>query len=151
MTTHHNEWDTSAQWGESSRSITSSSPEIAALTQQISKINKIFLKMCQPNQQVNTGLPEFSNDTVTDYSRPSPAIESTSDDVQNKNPSVTETGTSDSTILSKPIVKFVKAVDRPAKRPTTNKVKTAKKSTVKYAELYRKPSKKSTVRGNQRN
>nr|GFC33769.1 hypothetical protein [Tanacetum cinerariifolium] len=96
-----------------------------------------------------TGLPEFANDTVTDYSRRSPAIKSTSDDVQNKNPSVTETGTSDSTILSKPAVKFVTAFDRPAERPTTNKFKTAKKSTVKYDELYRKPSKKSTVRGNQ--
>nr|GFD21566.1 hypothetical protein [Tanacetum cinerariifolium] len=84
-------------------------------------------------------------------SRPSPAIESTSDDVQDKNPSVTETRASDSTILSKPTIKFVKAVDRPAERPTTDKVKTAKKSTVKYVELYRKPLKKSTVRGNQRN
>nr|GEX76869.1 reverse transcriptase domain-containing protein [Tanacetum cinerariifolium] len=35
MTAHHNDWDTSAQKGESSRSSTSSSPEIAALTQQI--------------------------------------------------------------------------------------------------------------------
>nr|GEV29260.1 ubiquitin hydrolase [Tanacetum cinerariifolium] len=98
-----------------------------------------------------TRILEFADDTVTDYSRPSPAIESTSDDVQNKNPSVIETGASDSTILSKPAIKFVKAVDRPTKKPTTNKVKTAKKFAVKYAELYRKPSKKSTVRGNQRN
>nr|GEZ19658.1 hypothetical protein [Tanacetum cinerariifolium] len=52
---------------------------------------------------------------------PSPAIESTSDDVQNKNPSVTETGASDSTILSKPAIKFVKAVDKPTERPTTKK------------------------------
>ncbi|GJT60986.1 reverse transcriptase domain-containing protein [Tanacetum coccineum] len=32
MTAHHNVWDTSAQGGESSRSITSSSPKIAVLT-----------------------------------------------------------------------------------------------------------------------
>ncbi|GJZ20550.1 hypothetical protein Tco_0557140 [Tanacetum coccineum] len=32
MTAHHNDWDTSAQRGESSSSITSSSSEIAALT-----------------------------------------------------------------------------------------------------------------------
>ncbi|GJU48396.1 hypothetical protein Tco_1217951 [Tanacetum coccineum] len=32
ITAHHNDWDTSAQKGESSRSITSSSPEIVALT-----------------------------------------------------------------------------------------------------------------------
>nr|GFB00540.1 hypothetical protein [Tanacetum cinerariifolium] len=76
---------------------------------------------------------------------PSPTIECTLDDVQNKNPSVIETGASDSTILSKPAIKFVKAVDRPTEKATTNKVKTAKKSSVKYAELYRKPSKKSTA------
>nr|GFB41926.1 hypothetical protein [Tanacetum cinerariifolium] len=35
-----------------------------------------------------TGLPEFADDTVTDYSRPSPTMESTSGDDQNKNPSV---------------------------------------------------------------
>ncbi|GJW22832.1 reverse transcriptase domain-containing protein [Tanacetum coccineum] len=55
MTTHHNDWDTSAQRGESSRSTTSSSPEIATLTQQIAKMNKIFLRMSQTNQQVNVG------------------------------------------------------------------------------------------------
>nr|GFB60658.1 ribonuclease H-like domain-containing protein [Tanacetum cinerariifolium]GFB66759.1 ribonuclease H-like domain-containing protein [Tanacetum cinerariifolium] len=37
-----------------------------------------------------TGLPEFKDDTITDYSRPTPTIESSSDDVQNKNPSVTK-------------------------------------------------------------
>nr|GFA54928.1 reverse transcriptase domain-containing protein [Tanacetum cinerariifolium] len=53
MTTHHNDWDTSTQRGESSRSITSSSPEIAALTQKIAEMNKYFLRMTQSNQQVN--------------------------------------------------------------------------------------------------
>nr|GEZ74591.1 ubiquitin hydrolase [Tanacetum cinerariifolium]GEZ74637.1 ubiquitin hydrolase [Tanacetum cinerariifolium] len=59
-----------------------------------------------------TSLLECADDTVTDYSRPSPTVE---------------------------------------KRSTTNKVETVKKPSVRYAELYRKPSKKSTVRGNQRN
>ncbi|GJR64660.1 hypothetical protein Tco_0010725 [Tanacetum coccineum] len=45
--------DTSAQRGESSRSITSSFPEIAVLTQQIAEMNKNFLRMSQSNQQVN--------------------------------------------------------------------------------------------------
>nr|GEX63943.1 hypothetical protein [Tanacetum cinerariifolium] len=98
-----------------------------------------------------TGLPEFVDDTVTDYSRPSPTIESTSGDDQNKNPSVTKIGASNSTILSEHAIKFVKAVDKAAERPTTDKVETAKKPAIRYAELYRKPSKKSTVRGNQRN
>nr|GEZ03059.1 hypothetical protein [Tanacetum cinerariifolium] len=34
-----------------------------------------------------TGILEFKDDIVTNYSRPSPAIESTSDDAQNRNPS----------------------------------------------------------------
>nr|GEV17369.1 hypothetical protein [Tanacetum cinerariifolium] len=94
-----------------------------------------------------TGLPEFADDTVTDYSRPSPTIESTSGDDQNRNSSTSENRESTDSILSKPAVKFVKA----AKSSTTNKVETVKKPSVRYAELYRKPSKKSTVRGNQQN
>nr|GEZ12662.1 hypothetical protein [Tanacetum cinerariifolium] len=77
-----------------------------------------------------TGLPEFADDTVTDYSRPSTTIESFPDDAQNKNPSI-ETGASDSTILSKCAIKFVKATDKATERPTTDKVKTAKKPAVK--------------------
>nr|GEU60799.1 hypothetical protein [Tanacetum cinerariifolium] len=92
-----------------------------------------------------TGLPEFADDTITDYSRPSPAIESNSDDLQNKNPSVTETGASSNIILSKHAIKFVKA----AERPTTNKVETVKKLAIKYTELYKKTSKSTNVRGNQ--
>nr|GEZ35428.1 hypothetical protein [Tanacetum cinerariifolium] len=79
-----------------------------------------------------------------------PAIESTSDDVQNKNPSVTKTEASPSTISSKPFIKFVKAADRPTE-DKTDKVETVKKPDIRYAEQYRIPSKKSTVRGNQRN
>nr|GFC46102.1 hypothetical protein [Tanacetum cinerariifolium] len=72
-------------------------------------------------------------------------------DAQNRKPSVTATEASPSTMSPKPFIKFVKAVDRLAERPTTNKVETAKKPSVKYAEQYRKPTKKSTVRGNQQN
>nr|GEZ89922.1 hypothetical protein [Tanacetum cinerariifolium] len=97
-----------------------------------------------------TGLPEFADDTITDYSRPLPAIESNSDDLQNKNPSVTETGALSSTIFSKPAINFVKAAERPTESKT-DKVETAKKPVVKYAKLYRKTSKRSNVRGNQRN
>nr|GEZ79248.1 ribonuclease H-like domain-containing protein [Tanacetum cinerariifolium] len=96
-----------------------------------------------------TGLLEFADDTVTDYSRPSPAIESTSDDAQNRNPSVTETKASPNTISPKPFIKFVKATDRSIKTKTA-KVKTAKPA-VKYAAMYSKPSKSSNVRGKQRN
>nr|GFD60452.1 hypothetical protein [Tanacetum cinerariifolium] len=37
-----------------------------------------------------TGLPEFVDDTVTDYSRPAPTVESTSEEGQNKNSSTSE-------------------------------------------------------------
>nr|GFA12388.1 hypothetical protein [Tanacetum cinerariifolium] len=47
-----------------------------------------------------TGLPEFKDDTVTDYSRLAPTIESSSDDAQNRNPSVTKEA-SPSTITPK--------------------------------------------------
>nr|GEV40758.1 hypothetical protein [Tanacetum cinerariifolium] len=112
-----------------------------------------------------TGLPEFADDTVTNYSRPSPTIESTLAEGQNKQSTTAENGESTDRILSKPAVKFVKAGDRPAERPTTNKaefvkaakrtttdkVETAKKPAVRYAEMYRRTLKRSTVRGNQRN
>nr|GEY72266.1 hypothetical protein [Tanacetum cinerariifolium] len=67
-----------------------------------------------------TGLPEFKDDTVTDYSRPSPAIESTSDNAQNRNPSITETEASPSTISPKPFIKFMKATDRGNQRNWNN-------------------------------
>nr|GEW74974.1 hypothetical protein [Tanacetum cinerariifolium] len=86
---------------------------------------------------------------IKNYSRPSPAIKSTSDDAQNKNPSVTKTGASDSTILSKPFIKFMKAAD--CTKVKTNKVEAIKKSSVKYAEMYRRTTKKPNVIGNQRN
>nr|GFC85956.1 hypothetical protein [Tanacetum cinerariifolium]GFC89067.1 hypothetical protein [Tanacetum cinerariifolium] len=87
--------------------------------------------------------------TVTDYSRPSPTVESTSAEGQNKISTTIENGESTDSILSKPAVKFVKAGDRPAERPTTNKaefvkaaerpttdkVETAKKSAVRYAKI----------------
>nr|GEU39934.1 putative ribonuclease H-like domain-containing protein [Tanacetum cinerariifolium] len=96
------------------------------------------------------GLLEFADDTVTNYTMPSPAIESTSYDVQNRNPYVTETEASPSTISSKPFIKFMKVADSPT-IVKTDKKETVRKPTVKYAELYRKTSKRSNVRGNQRN
>nr|GEU70885.1 hypothetical protein [Tanacetum cinerariifolium] len=93
-----------------------------------------------------TGLPEFKDDTMTDYSRPSPTIESTSDDAQNRNPSVTETKASPSTISPKSFIKFVKVNDSLTKGKT-DKVETTKKSPVKYAEQYRKPTNKPNKKG----
>nr|GEV32906.1 reverse transcriptase domain-containing protein [Tanacetum cinerariifolium] len=53
MTTHHNNWDTSAQQSESSSSITSSSDtKIAALKAEMAEINKNLMRVLQVNQQV---------------------------------------------------------------------------------------------------
>nr|GFA20741.1 ribonuclease H-like domain-containing protein [Tanacetum cinerariifolium] len=95
-----------------------------------------------------TGLPECADDTVTDYSRPSPTVESTSGDDQNRNPSVSKTVASP--ITPKPFIKFVKPKDSQFKSKI-GKTKSPKKPPVKYAEQYRKPNKKPNVRGNQRN
>nr|GFC84272.1 hypothetical protein [Tanacetum cinerariifolium] len=56
-----------------------------------------------------TGLPEFVDDTVTNYSRPSPTVVSTSAEDQNK-----DTSTSEDVAPSnppKPFVKFIKPKD----------------------------------------
>nr|GEZ48849.1 hypothetical protein [Tanacetum cinerariifolium] len=97
-----------------------------------------------------TGLPEFADDTVTDYSRPSPTMESTSGDDQNRNPSIFETEASPITITPETFIKFLKASDSPTESKI-DKAKKAKKSPVKYAKQYRKTNKKPNVRGNQRN
>nr|GEX53338.1 putative ribonuclease H-like domain-containing protein [Tanacetum cinerariifolium] len=97
-----------------------------------------------------TGLPEFKDDTVTDYSRPATTVESYPNDAQNRNPSVTKTEASPSTISPKAFIKFIKANDSPTKSKI-DKAKKAKKSPVKYAGQYRKPTQKPNVRGNQRN
>nr|GEW41948.1 hypothetical protein [Tanacetum cinerariifolium] len=109
-----------------------------------------FALMANTSPASKTGLPEFADDTVTDYSRPSPTMESTLGDDQNRNSSVPETDASPSTITSKPFIKFVKPNDSPSKSKT-GKTETLEKPPVKYAEQYRKPNKKPNVRGNKRN
>nr|GFA29954.1 retrovirus-related Pol polyprotein from transposon TNT 1-94 [Tanacetum cinerariifolium] len=95
-----------------------------------------------------TDLPECKDDTVTDYSRPEPIVESSPDDAKKRNSSVSETVASP--IITKSFVKFVKASDRQSKSKI-DETETPKKSPVKYAEQYRKKNKKPNVRGNQRN
>nr|GEX49572.1 uncharacterized mitochondrial protein AtMg00810-like [Tanacetum cinerariifolium] len=95
-----------------------------------------------------TGLPEFVDDTVTDYSRPSPTVASTSAEGQNKNSTTSKDVTSPNT--PKPFVKFVKLKDSQSESKT-NKQETPKKQKVKYAEQYRHSNKKPNVKGNQRN
>nr|GEW60283.1 hypothetical protein [Tanacetum cinerariifolium] len=90
-------------------------------------------------------------DNLIESQRPAPTIESSPDDAQNRNPSVTKTEASPSTISPKSFIKLVKPADSPTVVKIENKVKTAKKPSIKYAEQYRKTNKKPNVRGNQRN
>nr|GEW92716.1 ubiquitin hydrolase [Tanacetum cinerariifolium] len=97
-----------------------------------------------------TGLPEFVDDTVTDYPRPTPSIDASKcnkNELQSSNFAVFEHGESTGSIMSKPIIKFVKEADC----PRVIKTKTARKSTMKYDEMYRNISKGPEVRRNQRN
>nr|GEZ52299.1 reverse transcriptase domain-containing protein [Tanacetum cinerariifolium] len=58
MTAHNNDWDTSAQWSESSSSITSSfDTKIAALKAKMREINKNLIRVLQVNQQVKAVTP----------------------------------------------------------------------------------------------
>nr|GEU69939.1 hypothetical protein [Tanacetum cinerariifolium] len=87
------------------------------------------------------GPPEFADDIINDYTRPSPNVESNPNDLQSSSSSAFENGESTESIISKPEIKFV----RPADSPTvvkSNKKETVRKSSVKYAKLYRKPTKR---------
>nr|GEW61114.1 hypothetical protein [Tanacetum cinerariifolium] len=94
------------------------------------------------------GIPKFADDTVTDYSRPSPTVESTSEEGQNKNSSTSEDVASP--IKPKSYVKFVKSKDFQSESKI-NKKETPKKPQVKYDEQYRQSNRKPNMRGNQRN
>nr|GEX25292.1 hypothetical protein [Tanacetum cinerariifolium] len=95
-----------------------------------------------------TGLPEFVDDTVTDYSRPTPTVTSTSAEGQNKDYSTFEDVASPNS--PKPFVKFIKHKDSQTDSET-NKQETPKKPQVKFAEQYRHSNKKPKVKRNQRN
>nr|GEY22563.1 hypothetical protein [Tanacetum cinerariifolium] len=95
-----------------------------------------------------TGFQSASKDldTLLGSQRPSPSIESNSINLQNSDSSVSENEESSESIMSKPMIKFVKAANSPTVI-NTNKDETVKKPSVKYAEMYRKTSKSSNVRG----
>nr|GEY20257.1 hypothetical protein [Tanacetum cinerariifolium] len=98
-----------------------------------------------------TGLREFVDDTITDYSRPTPGIDASKCNKVNSKVvifSVFEHGESTGSIMSKPMIKFVKEVDY-TRVIKINNTENARKSTVKYAEMYRNISKVPKVRGNQ--
>nr|GFB24673.1 hypothetical protein [Tanacetum cinerariifolium] len=92
-----------------------------------------------------TGLLEFVDDTVTDYSRPSPTVASTSAEDQNNDTSTSEETAS--TNPSKPFIKFVKPKDSQPESKLKEQ-ETPKKLQVKYFEQNRQSNKRP--KGNQR-
>nr|GEU56190.1 hypothetical protein [Tanacetum cinerariifolium] len=100
-----------------------------------------------------TGLPEFVDDIVTEYSRPTPSIDtskSDTSDLQSSNFFISGLGELSGSIMSKPMIKFVKTANCHGVIKT-NKIKTARKSPVKYVEMYKNTSKSPKVMGNQCN
>ncbi|GJV44473.1 hypothetical protein Tco_1429009 [Tanacetum coccineum] len=103
------------------------------------------------------GLPEFVDDTVTDYSRPTPSIDvskDVSDDQKaiwkRNSASFSEQGGSVGNVVSKPMIRFIKETGCPSVSKVNNTEK-SRKPTVKYAEMYKNTSQSPRVRGNQRN
>nr|GFB03651.1 hypothetical protein [Tanacetum cinerariifolium] len=72
---------------------------------------------------------------------PSPSIESNPNDFQSSSSSASENGESTRSILSKPEIKFVRHADS-LTVVKSNKKETVRTSSVKYAELYRKLTKR---------
>nr|GEY18202.1 ubiquitin hydrolase [Tanacetum cinerariifolium] len=105
---------------------------------------------CKNDTKVITQTSKIENVTTKTPPplRPSPSIESNSNDLQNSNSSVSKHEESSSTILSKPMIKFIKVADSPGVIKTN---KTTRKPPVKYVEMYMNTSKSPNVRGNQRN
>nr|GFA06517.1 hypothetical protein [Tanacetum cinerariifolium] len=88
-------------------------------------------------------LPEFVDDTVTDYSRPTPSIDASKcnkSELQSSNFSTFEHEESTGSIMSKPMIKFVKEADC-SRVIKINNTENARKSTMKYVEMYRNISK----------
>nr|GFA73668.1 hypothetical protein [Tanacetum cinerariifolium] len=92
------------------------------------------------------GLPEFVDDTVLDYTRPTPSIDvskSVSKEEEERwksnNSYFFEQGGSSGNVVSKPMIKFVKESSY-HNATKVNNTKNARKPTVKYDEMYRNTS-----------
>ncbi|GKA70667.1 ribonuclease H-like domain-containing protein [Tanacetum coccineum] len=97
-----------------------------------------------------TGLPEFADNTVTDYTRPTPSVNVTNDvrsELDGNNLTVCEHGGTSSNAVSKPIINFVKESGCPNVIKINN-IENARKPTAKYVELYRNITQSSNVRSN---
>ncbi|GJS69342.1 hypothetical protein Tco_0702183 [Tanacetum coccineum] len=96
------------------------------------------------------GLPKFANNTVTDYTKPTPSVDVINDvrsELDGNNLTVCEHGGTSSNDVSKPIYNFVKKYGCPNVIKINN-IENARKPTAKYAELYRNITQSPNVRSN---
>ncbi|GJW52549.1 hypothetical protein Tco_0096634 [Tanacetum coccineum] len=94
-----------------------------------------------------SGLPEFADNTVTNYTRPTPSVDVTNDvrsKLDGNNLTICEHGGTSSNAVSKPIIKFVKETGCPSASKVNN-TDNSRKPTVKYAEMYRNTSQSPRV------
>ncbi|GKD99778.1 ribonuclease H-like domain-containing protein [Tanacetum coccineum] len=97
-----------------------------------------------------TCLPEFADNTVTNYTRPIPSVDVTNDvrsELDGNNLTVCEHRGTSSNVVSKPIINFMKESGCPNVIKINN-IENARKPTAKYAELYRNITQSSNVRSN---
>ncbi|GJU49063.1 ribonuclease H-like domain-containing protein [Tanacetum coccineum] len=98
-----------------------------------------------------TGLPKFADDNVTDYTRPTPSVDVTNNELDGNNMSIYEHGGTSSNVVSKHVINFIKGTSTPNVTKVYNTKNIRKPPSVKYAEMYKNTSKSLRVRGNQRN
>ncbi|GJT78245.1 putative ribonuclease H-like domain-containing protein [Tanacetum coccineum] len=88
----------------------------------------------------SSSLPEFVDDTVTDYTRPTPSVDVSKDvrsDLDGNNTSIFKQGETSGSNMSRPMIKFVKESGCP-NAIKINNTKNTRKPTVKYAEMVLK-------------
>nr|GEX77712.1 ribonuclease H-like domain-containing protein [Tanacetum cinerariifolium] len=114
-------------------------------------------KVEEPAPKAMIAIDEFVDETVTDYTKPTPIIDvskSISKELEERlksnNPSFFEQGGSSGNVVSKPMIKFVKEFGCP-NATKVNNTENARKPAVKYAMMHRNTSQSLRVRGNQRN
>ncbi|GKF77296.1 hypothetical protein Tco_0229766, partial [Tanacetum coccineum] len=89
------------------------------------------------------GLPKFFDNTITDYTRPTPSVDTSNGDcseLAGKNTSMFEQGGTSSNVRRMPLIQFVKGTNCPSVTKI-NSNKNARTPTARYAELYRKTHK----------
>ncbi|GKE97115.1 putative ribonuclease H-like domain-containing protein, partial [Tanacetum coccineum] len=91
-----------------------------------------------------TGLPEFADNTVTDYTRPTPSVDASngvSSELARNNTFVFKQGGTSSNAMKMPLIQFVKR----SGAPNVNNTENVRKPTMKYAEMYRNTPQSSNV------